>query len=464
MPVEGYVPSNSLPNQTHATPRVDSVKLDADDMIMSRDILRAIDPTFEEDDFITFLETESQVAKASKFYNYEQGRLFREALIASVSSATTTGAVITLASSAYTTVGELSGTVDRSPIKEGDLIPFAGDVWARVNAKSGSGTSTTYTLRRVGTTGDLGAIVATHITNAWPIIGQSNAFGEGTGFPTEGLDTPATRFVGQFQTIKSYMKITGDAASHEMFANFNGKTYYWDKMTVEQLKRHRIYQNMTLMFGPGGTVSDGVQNVTLSGSLRSNLQAHGNQLFYNKSTGVTLANLDKLAAAIKGQGYTKALIFSGSNVRISIENLLRTFTTNGGIVYSTGSQNGQRSIDLGFGEFTYHGVTFRLQEYRIHEQLMGQVYMPYADEAYIMPDGKMSITTQDDINGARTLSVPSLKVRYKVQSNGMDRRFKVVTRTIDQTMVDEIEKGLMSQEGLQQVGIRKGFFLTPASA
>lgn len=465
MAAEGFYPT-SLPNNTIATPRVDSVYLDVDQFAMYRDIRKAVDKTFEDNDFITYLETRAEVASASKFYNYEQGTLFRDAGVATVTNASATTATITLTADSYTSVSELTGAVSRSAIKVGDLIPLAGDIAARVNSKSGSGTSTTYVLQRTSTSGDLGAALALHAANAsWRIVGQSNAFGEGTDMPTEGLDTPATRFVGQFQIIKSFDKITGDAASHQSHINYAGTTYYWDKMKLEMLKRHRVYQNMALMFGVGGTVNDGIQDVQLTGSLRSNLRDFGGKVFYNKNNGITLAVLDQIAAGVKDRGYTEALIFSGPRIRIDIENLLRTFTANGGIVYSQGDKMGQRGVDLGFGEFFYHGVHFKLQEYRIHPTLMAQPYMTYRDEAYIMPAGEISVSRPDGPTGASSLSLPSLSVRYKMENGSKSRRFKEITQdaSVLPGMNDSVQKGLQSQEGLQQIGIRNGFFVAPAS-
>ncbi|GAA4391853.1 hypothetical protein [Hymenobacter koreensis] len=464
MAAEGFYPSNAVTNRTNATPQSDSVVYDADSILMERDILKAVDQSWDDQDFMTSLEANARLVKASKFYNYEQGSLFRDSRVATA-SAGQSASTITLDASAYSAITELGGTIDRAPLIVGDIIPLIGDLYAQVTSASGAGTATQYVLTRIGTTGDIGAALALHVAGGatTPIVAQGNAFGEGTDMPTVGLDTPFTRFQGQFQIMKTLApNVTGDLASHDMAVTVGGTSHVVNKLKMETLKRHRIKQNLQLMLGPGGSVN----GVTLTNSLRSNLKANGNQLYYNAGTGFSLANLDTLTTKIKRLlGVTEVHWYIGDELRNAIEDLIRPFTENGGIQYNSfGMGNGKnRAVDLGFSSFTYHGVTFHLQEFRIHPILMGQSYMSYAKEGYIVPGNKMSVTKVDDENGLKTVSMPSLTICYKSQSNGQSRRFKEVYRDIDITFKDKLEMGIQSQEGLQQVAISRSFFIAPAS-
>ena len=462
-----FTPSTTVPNNTYALPITKSVHLDADAFLMKRDFLRNADQTWEDDDFLSFLELGNErLVQASNFYHYEQGLLFREVYPAAIiGTATAASVTFTLTPASYTTTGD--GI--RTPLKEKDIVHLLGDVYGRVSIKSKTtgGTDTQFTItRRTGSTDDLGAAITASIAQGKAIAIPTDAHKEGSGFTMEGLDTPMTRYTGQFQTIKSYQAITGDAASHMMEIQVEGTQYYWNKLTIQMLKRHRIKQKMALMFSPGGNFDENGEVVPLTASLRGTLKAFGNRLLYDPTAGFTLADLDKFINQVKLlTGDKEVHMFIGPTLRGQIEGLIRQFTLNGGINYNTfggGDGGKKRMVDLGFDCFRYHDITVYFQEYRLHPSLTGLDWQSFDREALVMPANMVNVQYADK-NGAQSVNVNALTLCYKKQSNGVDRRFKEVNRDQNVTFNDTIERGLQSQEGLQYVGVRRGFFIGPNS-
>ena len=456
-------PSSAVPNTSYANPIVTVTQLDADAFLMKRDFLKAVDTSWDDKDFISFLElTNSRLVQASKFYHYEQGLLFRAPFIGAVSGTPTAASVsFTLSAASYTTDG---GGINHSPLKKTDVVNLIGDVYGRVSALSGTDVATIYTVnRRSGSTEDIGAAVAAHIAQGMAIAVQFDAHSEGSGFPDQGMVTPATRFTGGFQTIKSYEAITGDADSILRDIAIDGQQYQFRVQTAQSLKRHRIKQNMAYMLSPEGSFDDNGTPAPLSASLRGKLKALGNKMLYDGTVGFALADLDKLCTQIKLlTGDKEVHWFIGPNLRAAVEAIIRAFTINGGISYNSFGQgdNKQRAIDLGFGSFTYHDITFHMQEFRLHSQLTGLAWQSYANEGYILPASMMQVTRNNDKLGVETVQLNALTLCYKTDSAGTNRRFQEVTRDINVTFTDKRERGLMTQEGLQYVGARKGWFVS----
>jgi hypothetical protein len=456
-------PSTAVPYNSYANPQTNTIQLDADAFLMKRDFLKAVDTSWDDKDFISFLElTNSRLVQASKFYHYEQGLLFRAPYIAAVSgTATAASASFTLTAASYTNDGQ----ADRGPLKVTDIVNLIGDIYGRISAVSGSGISTVYTVtRRSGTTEDIGAAITLHAGSSNPIAVQFDAHSEGSNFPGSGMTTPATRFTGGFQTIKSYESITGDADSILRDITIDGQAYQFRVQTAQALKRHRIKQNMAYMLSPEGSFDDNGKPVPLSASLRGKLKTIGNKLLYDGTTGFVLSDLDKLCTQIKLlTGDKEVHWFIGPDLRAQVEGLLRTFTVNGGISYNSFGMgdNKMRAIDLGFGSFCYHDITFHMQEFRLHSQLTGLSWQTYGKEGYILPASQMSVTRSNEKGGVETVSLNALTLCYRTDSDGNNRRFREVQRDINVTFNDSKEKGLMTQEGLQYVGARKGWFVAP---
>ncbi|UYZ60095.1 hypothetical protein [Hymenobacter latericus] len=455
-----FAASAAVPNSAANYGTSTSQLVTADDFIQNRDILEAVDPTWVDDNFISFLEiAKNRLVKAASFNHYEEGLLFRAVKpLAEVGTGSAGSVTFTLSADSYTN--------GQAPIKQNDIVHLIGDIYGFVSAVSGTGTAQQFTVvRRAGTTEDVRAAILAHISGGKAMAVQFNAWGEGSGFPIAGLIPQATRFQGQFQTIKSFAGTTGDADSTTMEVNWEGTKYHFQMRTVKMLKAHRVQQNLALMFSPGGSFNDASNaSIPLTASLRGNLKALGNKLLYDGTAGFTLADLDKLVTQIKLlTGDREVHAFCGPVIRGQIEDLLRTFTKDGGISYNSFGDGDakKRAIDLGFSTVTYKDITIHFQEYRLHTQLTGLDWQTYDREMYILPANMMQVTRKDAINGVQTLSLNALTLCYKSQSNGVDRRFIEVNRGMEETRADYREKLLQSQEGLQYVGVRKGFFVAP---
>lgn len=460
-----YTPSTAVVNSTYATPVVKQVNLDSDTFILERDYRDAIITDWQDDDFLSFLEFpgEGRLAVASTFYHYEKPLLLREVYIAAASGTqTAASSAFTLTPASYTA----SGDGDRSPLKKDDIIHLPGDIYARIDIKSGTGTATIYTAsRRAGTSDDIAAAIALAIANpTWGVPIPTNAHAEGTDMPDEGDYTPPTRFAGQFQTIKSYQAITGDASSHQRSVTENGTKYVWDSMLVDQLTRHRIKQKMAFMFSPEGNFTEAGLPVPLTSSLRGTTKVFGNRILYDNTLGFTLADLDVLINQIKRiAGVKKVHMFLGPTLRGQIESILESFGNNGGIIRNTwgGEEMGRKKmISVGFDGFERHNVTVMFQEFRLLTALTGQPWQTFDKEAYVVP-ADMATFNYTDRNGVQTISLNSVELRYKKQSDGKSRRFREVGRDMAITFTDKIEKGIQTQEGLEFSRRRMMWFVGP---
>jgi len=459
-----YTPSSAVQQTTYATPVTKTVNLDSDIFLMRRDYRDAIIADWEDDDFLSFLEFpgDGLLSVASSFYHYEKPLLIRSVKLGALSGVATAAQVsFTLDPTAYIA----SGDGDRTALKKDDIIEIRGNVFARIDIKSGTGTATIFTAsRRQGTTDDIGAAITAAIAAGDDVTIPFDAHAEGTDFPDEGLVTLPSRFTGQFQHIKSYQAITGDAASHKAEATFNGTQYVWDWLLVDQLKRHRIKQKMAFMFSPEGNFLENGQPVPLTSSLRGTLRVFGNRLLYDGTTGFTLADLDLMINQVKTRvGAKKMYLFCGPTLRAQIETILQSFGNGGGIHYDTwgGDANGRnKMISLGFSGFERHNVQIIFQEYRLLTALTGQPWQTYDREGYLVPADRATVQ-ETTMSGIQSLTLDTLTLRYKKQGNGISRRFREVNRDVEVTFNDKIEKGIMTQEGLEINRRRLCFYIAP---
>lgn len=456
-----------LTNRLVALDQVDSAYLQAEDFMMQRDLLSTIEDTFQEKDFLTYLELSgrSLVAKNNLFSHYETRSKYRAVSPTNV-TATAATATFRLNAASYTNVQSIKGSLDRSPLKIGDEIMIPGGdgqpVWGYITAKSGSGITTTFTaVRRNGSTEDIGAALTTLATNGTKFGVPSQAFGEGSGQPEEGLDDLPIRFIGQMQIFKQMKRITGDADSNMTVFEFNGKNYYWLKMTPEMLLKQRMDIAFATMFSPGGSfVNASGLTIPLTTGAEGYIASGGQNIFYDKNVGITIDTLHLIAGTLKAASGCREYIWTtGARQRQQIETILSTRTGNGGIVYTDfgfGKNSAERAVDLGFDSFKIDNIVFHMQESRALEHPEVTACNPalgYDDFGLLFPANNMKVSRSVD-GEIITGMLPSIAHRYKVASDGTSRR--MIQWENDRRTnggFDTRQTNVQSQEGMQMTGV-----------
>lgn len=474
----------AVPNLTVALPRVDANYLAADDYMMDREVLNEVVDGYNEQSFLRFLEITNR-AKESKntvFSHYEKGLMYRSVGIGAViGTPTASSAVITLTADSYTTVGSLTGNIDRAPLKATDVVMLPGGIHAYVTVKtsptpaggsgfiaqftdgvSPSGTTTRFTIvRRDGdTTSNIGTAVAAMVTSGERMIAYTNAHAEGSYLPVEGMDALNTRYIGQMQIWKTVASITGDADSNSPIIPWlNGSFKYTSKQRAEALIKHKADMGWANLLSPGGSFTNAAgEKVLLTKGMEGYLKDLGNN--YPFTSTFDLADLNAIVALIKANwGGREYMWVMGAELRASVETLLRTFTANGNLSYNSfgiGSDK-QRAIDLGFDSFHFGGITFHLIEEQLfnHPQVTGLAGMDYANTGFLIPTEDQKVTYMDEYMQRNFEKIPSVWLRYKVDSIG-SRRFRDATYDFrNNGGRDVMSYGIQSQEGLQMANLHK---------
>lgn len=463
----GFTASQPFPNRTVALDQVDSQYLFMEEMIFDREIAAEVDDTINEDDFyssITGLAGRSAPSVSDKFYHYEQGYIYRSVKVGAVVTTGAAQATITLADSSYSSVGSMKGTINRSPLKVTDVVMFAGRLWGYVVAKTGSGLSTQYTIkRRDGSTEDIGAAIAGHLAADQAFAVPTNAQQQASGPPDEGMDTLATRFEGTMQQIRNVARITGDADAAVMHVMLRGQKRYYNKMAIECAKKQRMDVAFANMFSPGGTFTNASGNlVQLNTGLEGYIMNLGQNYYYQRSSGFTILQMREVADKAKALSGCREFIWEcGPSQSADIDNFLatRVSAVAGGLTYNTFGigDNKQRAIDLGFTTFKIFDLVFHKHETRAfqHPEVTGLPGMNYDACGFLIPGDKVSINRMADGEFKRG-PIQSLTARYKVSSKGQSRRW--IEWENDRTTnggFDIFTWNVQSQEGFQMAGARR---------
>lgn len=458
-----------------ALPQIDTEYLGLDFFMHQPDVLNEIVPGWDTQNFLRMLELtgRAEVCHNEVFTNYESGMNYRAIGIQAISGTATASAVtVTLTADSYTNVGSLKGNVDRSPLKQNDIIKLPNRKEAFVQLKGAQGgQATTYTLvksdRAADAAFDLGAYISSLAGTSQRLGIPSNGFSEGSKQPLEGIDVPLVRYSGTMQIFKAHMAVTGSAAGDTTHVTMPGGGNKWYSKTLLDLGlKHRTDMAFQHLLGNGGNFvdTDG-KKVKTSQGLEGYIRTLGNVYDYPGS-GFTLADLDALVNRIKALwGGNEYQWIMGSTLRAQVEGLIRNFT-NGNIVYNMfGNGDAKsRAVDLGFNSFTYQGITFHMQESGVflHPEVTALAGYNYDSMGILIPGKTQRITTSD--NGiTKNIDAPSLRIRYKVDVDNKSRRYSEWKMPKEITGIDETRFEILSHEGLQMVGLRR-FILTQKGA
>ena len=472
-------------------PQADTAYLDIDFFIKRPDLLPKVTESWDNKGFteMLMLTGREEVIYSETFSNYESGLLPRSVSIATVTSPTTGSAVLTLTNDSYTTVGSLAGPTARSPLMENSIMKLPNRREAFVKIKSGVGTNggatgaaTTYTVVKSDLSDDaafdLGAYLTTFAAGGQRFAVTSAAFAEGSYEALEGVEAPMVRFTGQLQICKTHSEITESAAGDRFeipLANANGSKFWYSKQRVEQGLDHRKNEGLQMLTGKGGNFIDkNGKKVKSSMGLEGYVRAYGN-VYDFPSTGFTVADLDALTTRIKLiMGGTEYQWIMGSELYRQVGVVLRNLPglSGGGIRYDMfgKSDAAAKAIDYGFNSIIWNGITLHLQESPVfnHPELLGLPGYDYNSMGFLIPGAKTRITGSDNgvsvgLQGNVNADADSLRIRYKVGTNGDSRRYKTYDRGAEVTGIDATKHEILSHCGLQMVGLRK-FILTQKGA
>lgn len=470
-------------------PQADTAYLDIDFFIKRPDLLPKVFESWDNKGFteMLMLTGREEVIYNETFSNYESGLLPRSVSIATATSATAGSVVVTLTTDSYTTVGSLAGATARSPLMENAIIKLPNRREAFVKIKSSlnggaTGTATTYTLVKSDLSDDaafdIGAYFTTAAGSGQRFAITSAAFAEGSYEALEGVETPMVRYTGQLQICKTHSEITESAAGDRFelpLQNANGSKFWYSKQRVEQGFDHRKNEGLQMLTGKGGNFVDkSGKKVKSSMGLEGYVRAYGN-VYDFPSTGFTVADLDAITTRIKLiMGGTEYQWIMGSELYRQVGTVIRSLPglTGGGIRYDMfgKSDAAAKAIDYGFNSIIWNGITLHLQESPVfnHPELLGLPGYDYNAMGFLIPGQKTRITGSDNgvstpLQGNVNADADSLRIRYKVGTNGDSRRYKTYDRGPEVTGFDATRHEILSHCGLQMVGLRR-FILTQKGA
>jgi len=409
------------------------------------------------------------------YYNYETGLLERSVKLATIVAGSTEALVTaTLDADSYTNVGSINGSIDRSPLKVGDMVMTKDEISGYVVGKNGSGLGTQYVIqRRDGVADTLLTSLSAHLSGSVRLITYTMASPEGSRSPDEGVDMPTFRLKNQMQTFRSRDSITGDLDAVGPF-EWMGQKKYIDKTRLIQEWRHRMAVNRAMILSPGGTLTipgsgPGTGLTRLTTGLLPGVRQLGGTFEYDPATGYTGADLDALDAQAKanysGSSFT---LFEGFRHGSAFQKGV-TVALGGGIAAidfsAFGSGDAQKkAIDLGFRSITTPGgITYHRQEADVFNEpeVTGTAGYRYPSLAIFVPGGQQNISVEE--NGRKVkMQVPSMRIVHTTSSNGDKRRYHTFERGIEQDGVDQRTLETLTQQGIQVVNLRNFSVAQPA--
>ncbi|TGE29815.1 hypothetical protein [Hymenobacter metallicola] len=436
----GFVNVTTLDNNVVAVPRVDTKFMGLNDYfsdnapLVVRQAISEVSPYYNWRDVLAMLETSKRVSttKDLEVRSFEQGPMFRPVKIgAIVGSGTASEVVVTLTADSFLDTESLGGTVARTSLMKDDLIRFRNGATGIVRIKAGSGATTQFTLRGVtGSSENITQAVQDHITSGTPLFVYSNAFGEGTYAPTEGLEQSTTQWRNQAQIIKTHRAATGDANAVEII-DWTGKNRYYFKQEVEMGAEHRIKELLAIWFGSGGfTMNEANEPVRMCLGVDTAIDKMGNEYRYTVGT-FSLADLDLIVAQIDAvNGGNVYDFYAGSALFRAVQKVFNQAigaTGQTGIDYSNFGDGDpkQKMVDLGVMAIVYGGITFRLIQTDMLSlpELTGINGYNFPNDGYLIPSKRQSVDVSE--NGRKNkISVNTLEVKYTTEFDGSIRRYK----------------------------------------
>lgn len=451
-------------NNVVATPQVNTSFLNLDNYFTYNPLIRkedmmAIDPDINDRDIMAIAEFTGnvEVTHDLEYRNYEANQMFRAPKLASVTG-TGDEITITLTADSYSTKGGVAMT----SIIRNDLLMTRGRAYGFLNTKTSNGTSSTFTVRRpIGSTVNLAAALNDHLTNNVPLFIFSNAHGEGTLQPTEGLERETSFWVNQVQHIKTSRFATGDVEMLKI-VDTTGADNYIRKQEIEMGSEHRWREKFAIYLSSGEDFLDTVENKTVRTTMGidPSIRAMGNVFSHSKSTGLTQADWDIMADQVHAIRIGNDIqIHAGNRVYGQWQKLFRELvgTAGGQIDYSLFGQGNRsrKAVDIGFNSVHYRGTNWHLIQSDLFSipQMTGISGYNFPDSFFFMPGGPQSIQVSNGAEVTR-VSVPALRLRYAARNSGM-LRYDYWPRGKHLTNRDVQEQHLHTQVGAQFTSMRK---------
>jgi hypothetical protein len=280
----------------------------------------------------------------------------------------------------------------------------------------------------------------------------SNAQKEASSSMTS-LNSRPLMYSGKVQIIRSGYIVTGSEATNKVTIKLqNGSEFYTtDQELNEHIRFKQAIANALLINPNVSSLSDaGGNNIRVTKGLIQTIRDRG--VNYATPTTWSVNDFYNLTIALdKVRGAKENLFYYGNQLGISIDQAITNTMQNGGIQYNAfGAGNDkQKAIDLGFNSIKVGNYTFHLSgDASFNDpQLLAMAGSTYPNKGYIVPADSQN----DAVSGAK---VPSLMLRYKA-SPSENRKYKKYELTINDNGVDQIEKGELTECGLQVMGAKR---------
>jgi hypothetical protein len=480
----------AVANNVVALARESTATLKLDDIVgynalVSRTEVKRVIPYWKDIDIMAALDFSNQVQTTTEtvYKNYEAGAFFRLVTPLVVTGATSTassGGTVTMTltngsySSRSTSATQGTSALYTSLMKNDWFRTYDGQV-GFVQAKTGTGTATIFTIERARTnTRDLAASLNYHATNNLPISVLGNIFSEGSLQPLEGLSRGTMFHINNTSIVKTHRAVTNTANASYLITE-RGEERPIKTQEVEMGMEHRIKEAMLLWWGTGEDWTDPSENiptVKMTKGVDGSTRERGNLYQFSTTVGYLEADFDAQVEQFEAvHGGNEVRIFAGSYMYGALQAIFKAKVAGmPAAVYtfqSFGASNGkQKAADIGFNSVVIRGITFHLLRsdlFRIPEMtdILGYNYKYMA---YWIP-GEMQMVDGNFVSNGNEVTktpIPTLAAVYTTQQDDdMDgqRRYLYWKRGVRITNRDETQQEMLTEVGAKISMVRK-FMLT----
>lgn len=311
-----------------------------------------------------------------------------------------------------TTDGQSAGENIQITLTADAELPVAGDKAMFTNKKHGLVLTVTKSTRVVLIQPPSASYIinpsGTEVAAAQKVIFFSGAYDEG-GTDPEGRRADLSRTENYIQIFKTANKITDLQKASTIEVMYGGEKKILFKLQHDTLMLHNAKISNAFLVGEKYKYAHGTtgEPVYETQGLRKYILGGDGSVYTTGGVSVTASgspsqanfktmsrNLDKRGAPAEYH------LWVGGDFGANLDDLLTTLTpfVQGGIVYNDwGSGNGkQRALDLGVSSFKIYDRTFHKKTLKVydHPELFGATGFNFANEAYLIPAGKIKVDTE----------------------------------------------------------------------
>lgn len=312
----------------------------------------------------------------------------------------------------YIATGTGLGGATLVPVRKHEVLVFPGDIRGKVTAVSGN----TFTCIPTGTTP---LPTTTASDDIWS-LGLSVPEGNEENLQSENWREHVVTWKSEI--MREVHKTTGTAMTQATWVSFQGlggATMYswWFKGQMNAFKKFRNMRELKWVFGEAVTNSTTLASgysaqYTQTSGLIPFAGSFGNQMFYDLTTGMTLADFQSLIidTLSKNAGSTENCLYESISLRNVIESFLRVEMQNGAIQYN--QLGGKEAyVNLGFSSFDTLGYTFHNKTYSVFNDptMAGAVGSKYRNFGFVVP---MQDNMYQTVERKDKVQVPPLRINY----------------------------------------------------